>query len=34
MVDTILKMISISKYFSSSAANDNVNLEVKRGEIH
>ncbi len=34
MVYTFLKIALISKYFSSSAANDNVGLEVKKGEIH
>ena len=34
MSDIILKMNNITKTFSSIKALDNVNLEVKRGEIH
>lgn len=33
-MDTILRMCSISKYFGTLAANEDVNLEVKKGEIH
>ena len=31
---TMLKMIAISKYFGSFTANENVNLDVEKGEIH
>lgn len=31
---TMLKMISISKYFGTFAANEDVNLSVEKGEIH
>lgn len=31
---TILRMVSISKYFGQLAANEDVNLEVEKGEIH
>lgn len=33
-MEPILKMSSISKYFGTFAANEDVNLEVGRGEIH
>ncbi|MFA7533561.1 MAG: ABC transporter ATP-binding protein [Tissierellaceae bacterium] len=33
-MNTILRMVSISKYFGTLAANEDVNLEVKKGEIH
>lgn len=31
---TLLRMVSISKYFGNFAANEDVNLEVEKGEIH
>lgn len=31
---SLLKMQNISKYFSGIAANENVSLELKRGEVH
>lgn len=31
---TMLRMVSISKYFGNFAANEDVNLTVERGEIH
>ena len=33
-MDTILKMCSISKYFGTLVANEGINFEVKKGEIH
>lgn len=33
-MDPILDMVSISKYFGTYAANENVNLRVHKGEIH
>ncbi|WP_313756078.1 ABC transporter ATP-binding protein [Tissierella sp.] len=33
-MDTILRMCSISKYFGTLVANEDVNFEVKKGEIH
>ncbi|WP_406241765.1 ATP-binding cassette domain-containing protein [Tissierella carlieri] len=33
-MDTILKMCSISKYFGTLVANEDINFEVKKGEIH
>lgn len=33
-MNPILKMVSISKYFGTFAANESVDIEVKRGEIH
>ncbi len=33
-MSTILRMVSISKYFGTLAANEDVNLEVEKGEIH
>ena len=33
-MDPILSMRNISKYFSGIPANQNVNLDVNRGEIH
>lgn len=33
-MDPILDMVSISKYFGTFAANENVNLKVDKGEIH
>lgn len=33
-MEPILKMISISKYFGTFAANEDVGLEVQKGEIH
>lgn len=33
-MDTILKMCSISKYFGTLIANEDIEFEVKKGEIH
>lgn len=33
-VEPILKMVSISKYFGTFAANESVSMEVMKGEIH
>ncbi len=33
-MDPILKMVSISKYFGTFAANESVDMEVEKGEIH
>ncbi len=33
-MEPILKMVSISKYFGTFAANEDVSLEVQKGEIH
>lgn len=33
-MDPILRMVSISKYFGTFAANDSVDMEVMKGEIH
>lgn len=33
-MEPILKMVSISKYFGTFAANEDVSLEVRKGEIH
>lgn len=33
-MEPILKMVSISKYFGTFAANEDVDLEVQKGEIH
>ncbi|WIV12372.1 ABC transporter ATP-binding protein [Proteiniborus sp. MB09-C3] len=33
-MEPILRMVSISKYFGTFAANDDVSLEVQKGEIH
>lgn len=34
MQENIIKLVGISKVFPGVVANDNINLEIKRGEIH
>ena len=34
MADYVIEMLGISKYFPGIKANDNITLQLKRGEIH